>query len=144
MLHFPTTFDSSMPATALFGERPPVLIGEKYCFEGAGPSGEDITGAVVDVTVVETWKAAMVIVKTDDGKNLILKEPLSEAQLADYKNHPEPNWPISGCPKPREESVDRRYKRGGWSINRLISLKSWPCFFPSSTHFKSKICALAM
>ena len=89
MLRFPTTFDGSMPATALFGERPPVLIGEKYCFEGAGPSGENITGAVVDVTVVETWKAAMVIVKTDDGKNLILKEPLSEAQLADYKNHPD-------------------------------------------------------
>lgn len=88
-LRFPTTFDGSMPATTLMGERPPLAIGERYCFEGAGPEGDDITGTVTDVTVMETLKAAMIAVNTDDGRHLLLRENLSDAQVADYKNHPD-------------------------------------------------------
>ncbi|MFB9050317.1 hypothetical protein ACFFV8_16535 [Sphingobium indicum] len=88
-LRFPTTFDGSMPATTLLGERPPLTIGERYSFEGAGPDGNHITGTVTDVTVMETWKAAMIAVSTDDGRHMLLRENLSDAQLTDFKNHPD-------------------------------------------------------
>lgn len=89
ILRFPITFDGSMPATTLLGERPPLVIGERYLFQGVGPTGEDLAAKVVDVQVMDAWKAAMVIVATDDGRNLILREDLSEAQLADYRAHPD-------------------------------------------------------
>lgn len=87
LLRFPATFDGQMPATAFHGEKPPIQIGEKYCFEGAGPNDSDLIGTVSDVTVVESEKAAYVAVNTDDGKSYILKDEMSDNQLADYRAH---------------------------------------------------------
>ena len=87
LLKFPTTFDGQMPATVLGGEKPPIQIGEKYCFEGAGPDGSDLFGTVSDVTVMESEKAAYVAVNADDAKGYILKENMTDRQLEDYNAH---------------------------------------------------------
>jgi hypothetical protein len=87
LLSFPTTFDGSMPATALFGDLPPVQIGEKYNFEGAGANGEDVVGTVADAIVLEEEKEVTVAIHTDDDRTFLLKEKMTDTQLADYKAH---------------------------------------------------------
>jgi hypothetical protein len=89
LLSFPTTFDGSMAATALFGELPPVQIGEKYSFEGAGPDGADVIGTVTDAIVMEPEKEITVAIHTDDDKAYLLREKMTDAQFADYKAHPD-------------------------------------------------------
>lgn len=89
ILSLPMTFDGSMPSTTLHGDLPPIVIGQKYCFEGADHNGGDIIGTVADVTVMEGEKCAMVAVNCDNGTSVILRDDLSDAQLADYKAHPD-------------------------------------------------------
>jgi hypothetical protein len=89
LLSFPTTFDGSMTANALLGERPPIQIGEKYNFEGAGPDGKDIVGTVTDAIVLETEKEITVAIHTDDDRALLLREKMTDTQFADYKAHPD-------------------------------------------------------
>lgn len=89
LLKFPTTFDGSMSAAALFGERSPIQIDEKYVFEGAGPDGDDLVGTVTDAIVDESKKEVIVAIHTDDDKAHLLREKMSDLQLADYKSHPD-------------------------------------------------------
>jgi hypothetical protein len=89
LLQFPTTFDGSMPASTFAGERPPIKIGETYNFEGAGPNGEDVIGTVAHALVNEDDKTVTVAVDCRDGRSVLLKEPMSDAQLADYRSFPE-------------------------------------------------------
>lgn len=89
LLSFPTTFDGSMAASALFGELPPVQIGEKYNFEGAGPDGKDVVGTVTDAIVLETEKEVTVAIHTPDDKAYLLREKMTDAQFSDYKAHPD-------------------------------------------------------
>lgn len=89
LLSFPTTFDGSLPSASLHGEKPPVRIGERYNFEGVGPEGSDLIGEVTDAIVDETGKEAVIAIYTDDKKAHILKEPMTEGQLADYRAHKE-------------------------------------------------------
>jgi hypothetical protein len=89
LLALPSTFDGSLPNVALNGEKPPIVIGQRYKFEGAGAGGEDLIGTVADATVLEAEKAVYVVVNSDDGQSCILKEPMSDGQLADYKAHPD-------------------------------------------------------
>jgi hypothetical protein len=87
LLKFPSTFDGSLPSVALMGERPPIIIGQGYEFQGAGPNGEDLRGVVADAVVMEPEKSVMVAVSCDDGTSRLLTEPMSDAQLADYRAH---------------------------------------------------------
>ncbi len=89
LLSFPTTFDGSMVASALFGELPPVHIGEKYKFEGAGEDGSDVVGTVTDAIVLEAEKEITVAIQTDDNKAYLLKEKMTDTQLSDYEAHPD-------------------------------------------------------
>lgn len=89
LLSFPTTFDGSMAASALFGELPPIQIGEKYNFEDAGPDGKEIVGTVTDAIVLEAEKEVAVAICTADDKSYLLREKMTDAQLADYKAHPD-------------------------------------------------------
>ena len=89
LLKFPSTFDGSLPATTLHGELPPLSIGETYNFEGADADGKDVIGTVTDAIVVEAEKAATVAVSTTDGRSLLLKQHMTDAQLADYRAHPD-------------------------------------------------------
>ncbi len=89
ILTWPTTFDGSLPSVGLKGERPPIQIGETYNFEGAGPDGGDMVGTVTAATMLEAEKAVVVGVSCAEGKSYLLKEPVSDAQLADYQAHPD-------------------------------------------------------
>ncbi|GGB73172.1 hypothetical protein [Blastomonas aquatica] len=89
LLSFPTTFDGSMPGFTLSGERPPVQIGQKYNFEGASPEGAGLVGEVTDAIVDENAKEVIVAIYTDDKQSYLLKESMTDAQLADYRAHKE-------------------------------------------------------
>tara|TARA_R110000824_G_scaffold3839_5_gene18338 strand:- start:1267 stop:2937 length:1671 start_codon:yes stop_codon:yes gene_type:complete len=89
ILTWPSTFDGSLPSVGLGGERPPIQIGESYNFEGAGPNGEDMAGTVTSAIMQEAEKSVMVAVYSADGKSYLLKEPVSDAQLTDYRAHPD-------------------------------------------------------
>ncbi len=89
LLSFPTTFDGSLPGSTLHGEAPPVQINEKYSFEGVGPDGSDVIGEVTDAIVDETAKESIIAIYTEDQQAHILKTPMSEYQLADYRAHKE-------------------------------------------------------
>jgi hypothetical protein len=89
LLSFPTTFDGTLPSEALYGDRPPVQIGQKYNFEGAGPGDTDLCGEVTDAIVDESAKEAIVAVYTDDKQAYLLKERMTDAQIADYRAHKE-------------------------------------------------------
>jgi hypothetical protein len=89
ILTWPATFDGSLPSVGLEGQRPPIQIGETYSFEGAGPNGEDLVGTVTSAIMLESEKSVMVGVSCADGKSYLLKEDVSDAQLADYRAHPD-------------------------------------------------------
>jgi SEC-C motif len=89
LLSFPTTFDGSLPASSLNGEEPPVQIGETYNFEGVGPDGSDLVGEVTEAIVDETAEEAIIAIYTDNKQAHILKQPMTEGQLADYRAHKE-------------------------------------------------------
>ena len=89
ILIWPTTFDGSLPSVGLNGERPPVQIGEAYNFGGVGPDGQDLIGTVTSALMLEAEKSVVVAVRCLDGRSYLLKEPVSDAQLADYRAHPD-------------------------------------------------------
>lgn len=88
-LKFPSTLDGSLPSVTLHNSRPPIIIGERYNFEGAGHDGKDLFGTVADAIVIEDRRVVAVVVKADDGKSYILNEPMTDFQLADYRAHPD-------------------------------------------------------
>jgi hypothetical protein len=90
LLSIPSTFDGSLPGVTLHGERPPVVIGQTYNFEGAGEDGGDMIATVTDAIVMEADQTVTIAVhdKAND-KAYLLKEKMSDAQLADYRNHPD-------------------------------------------------------
>lgn len=88
LLSFPSTFDGSMPSVGLHGELPPVTIGETYNFEKAGPAGQDLVGTVTSAIVMAKEGEAMIGV-TSGETSFLLKERMSDRQLADYKAHPD-------------------------------------------------------
>ncbi|MCZ8093614.1 MAG: hypothetical protein O9331_08985, partial [Acidovorax sp.] len=81
----PSTFDGSLASTTLFGELPPVQIGERYMFTDS----QNPIGKVSSAVVSESEGVAYVAVSGDNGENVILSQQLSETQLADYREHRE-------------------------------------------------------
>ena len=79
----PSTFDGSLPSET-FNDNPQHLkIGETYFFEDIGENG--LTATVTSATVNEPEK--LIYIGTDKGQ--ILTRPISDDELADYKNHPD-------------------------------------------------------
>jgi hypothetical protein len=82
----PTTFDGSLPSQAM-GKGQPVTIGERYFFDCIGEKGQ--LGSVTTATVHESEKEVIFSVAMEDGSCHLLREPISDEALADYKAHPE-------------------------------------------------------
>lgn len=79
----PLTFDGSLPSKT-FSDNPQHLkIGETYFFEDIGENG--LTATITSATVNESAK--LIYIGTDKGQ--ILTRPISDDELADYKNHPD-------------------------------------------------------
>jgi hypothetical protein len=80
-LHFPQTFDGTMPSDALDHRRP--MIGETYHFDDG--KGGTVIGTVTAATVSEAERKVVVGIMTPTGESIILRRPMSEAELNDYK-----------------------------------------------------------
>ena len=84
---FPTTFDGGLPSEAFGAASSRVKIGESYLFQNIG--GTDMVGTVTYGTVLESEKKASIAVTFTDGTSRILMQPMTDAEFADYKAHPD-------------------------------------------------------
>lgn len=87
---------SSIPAT--FGGENPELafvesgqsrltIGNRYVVPDA--DGTEVEGVLGSAQVMENEKVAVCAINTDDGRGIISRVPLSDAEIAAWKRHPE-------------------------------------------------------
>ncbi len=79
----PITFDGSLPSEKFNDNPQRLIIGETYHFKDIGDDG--LIATVTTATVNETEK--LIYIGTDKGH--ILTRPISDDELADYKNHPD-------------------------------------------------------
>jgi len=93
----PSTFDGSLPSEAFGRKSSRVLIGETYFFDDVGESGT--VGTVTTATVIEAEKEAWVGITDSLGRGLILRQPMSDDELADYKDHPDAYFGRIQAPK---------------------------------------------
>ena len=81
-LRFPTTFDGSLPSEAFGRPFLRILIGETYHFESVGDGGT--VGTVTSAMVDETKKEMVISISARDGKNQLLRAPMSDEHFAEY------------------------------------------------------------
>ena len=102
--NIPQTIDGSLPSES-FNQNPQhIKIGEKYFFEDIGENG--LIATVTSATVSEIEK--MIYLGTDNG--FILKRPISEDELADYKKHPEALFGVIQSPGKRFDDPYELYE----------------------------------
>jgi hypothetical protein len=85
--NFPSTFDGSLPSEAFGGGGARLSIGETYHFDNI--DGKGLIATVHSATVNEGEKQVYVGVTDTEGKSQILRLPISDEELADYKAHPD-------------------------------------------------------
>jgi hypothetical protein len=78
----PVTFDGSLPSDTFDSNSKRLTIGETYLFEGIG-GDEGLIATMTSATVAEHEK--QMYIGTNQGQ--ILTRPMSDAELADYRNH---------------------------------------------------------
>lgn len=110
-LRFPVTFDGKLPSEA-FGTSRRTIIGHSYCFENV--AGEDVVGVVTAATVDETRKEAIIGVSTEDGKSRLLRSPMSEAELAEYREYGPAYF---GDPQRPSKKLTNRYELFEWLMD---------------------------
>jgi hypothetical protein len=106
---FPTTFDGSLPSEAFGGASSRVKIGESYLFKTVG--GADMVGTVTYASVHESEKAAGIAVTLTDGTSRILMQPMTDAEFADYKVHPDAYF---GKILPVSKKIENQYELFEW------------------------------
>lgn len=106
---FPTTFDGSLPSEA-FGRAPSrVKIGETYLFKNI--DGADRVGTVTCASVYESDKAVAIAATFTDGTSRIVMQPMTDAEFADYKAHPDAYF---GKILPVPRKVENQYELFEW------------------------------
>jgi hypothetical protein len=88
MFVLPQTFDGSMPSVTFNGGREPLQIGKTYNFTDEN-GGDGLIGIVTSAIVDEAAREVTFSVQGLNGPNCIRKEPMSDAQFADYRAHPD-------------------------------------------------------
>lgn len=85
----PATFDNEIPELAFQeeGALPRLKIGTRYLVPTE--DGGEAPGVLEEATVLETEKKAYCVYKMDDGKRAIVTAPMSDAEIAGWKKHPE-------------------------------------------------------
>jgi hypothetical protein len=116
---FPTTFDGSLPSEAFGVASSRVKIGETYFFQGVGEKG--LIGTVTYASVHESEKAAFIAVTAADGTSQILRQPMSDSELVDYKAHPEAYF---GKLLPVSKGINDRYELFEWFMETQKGLSS--------------------
>lgn len=85
----PSTFDGEAPEFAFAGkEAPPkLMIGGRYTIPG--PDGQNIEGVLLNATVSEEEKKVFGAYRTNDGKQVICTNPITEEELIAYRRQPD-------------------------------------------------------
>lgn len=84
----PATFGGENPELAFIdSEQSPLTIGNRYLVPDA--EGCLTEGVLTSAVVNESEKVAICAVNTDDGRGIICRAPLSNAELAAWKRHPD-------------------------------------------------------
>lgn len=85
-LEFPTTFDETLPSDTFGEPKPRLKVGDTYLFpEGAGVIAGTVATAAVNVDEKYAWFG----VNTVDGSNRIIRQEMTDDQIADYKKFPD-------------------------------------------------------
>ncbi|MGB6103064.1 MAG: SEC-C metal-binding domain-containing protein [Pusillimonas sp.] len=85
--HIPSTFDGDNPDLAFTGTVPRLSIGERYLVPNI--DGVEVNALLTSAIVLENEGVAACAMSSDDGQNFVVKMPLSDAEMAAWKRHPE-------------------------------------------------------
>jgi hypothetical protein len=111
-LLFPSTFDGSLPSdNSGDPTKRRAIIGETYLFENVG-GPEGTVGTVTSATVNEQEKAAYIAITRAQGGSVILKQEMTDDQIADYKLHGDAYFGDPGRPKKR--NISSTYELFEW------------------------------
>jgi hypothetical protein len=87
-MSIPRTLDGSLPTKALvISGQQPILIGERYLVPTQ--DGTEAPGELLSAHVNGQAKNVLAIVRLDDGRTVLCTMPLSEEELALYRESPE-------------------------------------------------------
>jgi hypothetical protein len=81
----PVTFDGQAPELAFSNQVPRLIVGERYVVPDA--QGKEQHGTLIQAVVMGC--TATGIYALDNGQSVIASTPLTEAELAAYKRHPD-------------------------------------------------------
>lgn len=104
---------NGQPASEAFSdaESNRILIGETYFFENVEEDG--VIGTVMSVAVLDQERQACVAITTKDGKAMIIKSDLSDAEYDDYKKYGDAYF---GEPKERNHHSKNVFDFYEWLI----------------------------
>ena len=108
-LKFPSTFDGSLPSEAFAAQLSRVVIGHTYFFNGIGEHGT--LGTVTTATVSKPEKVAYIAITTPQNTSLILKQPMTDAELTDYQLHGDAYF---GQPRAPQKEIKMPYDMFQW------------------------------
>lgn len=102
-LRFPDTFDGRLPSEAFGKPSSRVVIGETYFFPDVGEEG--VTGTVTAATALESKKEVAIAIVDGNNRSLILRQPMSDAALAEYRQYGDAYFGRSsaGPARPKDE-----------------------------------------
>lgn len=84
--HIPSTFDGQIPDFAFGEAERRWVIGEQYDLSGYE---QGAVGILTTGVVLEGEKVAHLAFQLQDGRSVLMKTPLTDAELAAYRQHPE-------------------------------------------------------
>jgi hypothetical protein len=95
----PATFEGEIPEFAFGDTENRLTIGQRYLV----PDGlNEVAGKLIDAVVVENEKSVYGVHQLDDGRNIIVSCPVTDAELSAYRRYPETFF---GTYKPSERKI---------------------------------------
>lgn len=83
----PSTFDGDNPEFAFINAKRRLTIGNRYIVPDADST--EVEGVLASAVVMENEKAAFCAINTDDGRGILFRAALSDAELAAWRRHPD-------------------------------------------------------
>jgi hypothetical protein len=83
----PSTFDGDNPDLVFGGVTGRLRVGQRYALPDG--KGGEVVGELLHGCVMESRKTAYCVYKLADGQNIIGEDPMSEAEMAAYRRHPD-------------------------------------------------------
>jgi hypothetical protein len=83
----PSTFDGDNPDLVFGDVAGRLKVGQRYAIPDG--KGGEVVGELLHGCVMEDKKVAFCVYKLANGQNIIGQDPLSEAEMAAYRRHPD-------------------------------------------------------